>query len=225
MSSLISMPTFERRDSVFTSLQCKSSAYGSDHYDLLCILHIADQLNIDILPITWMTALGRLGIGGQGQVEQSLINAATEFAFKRSRRTVGQNDGERHRAIVSEMVVLRSPEIRDHPNIIDLVGLGWDFDKGANKFWPVLIFPKASEGNLKKFLVGPQGKDLSLKVRLTFCENIISAMAKMHSCRRYLSCSDEETTNVHNKVFCMEILNRRISLCQKISMEISKLSS
>ena len=181
MASQNSFPTFERRDSLFTSLQCKPPPQPGSHYDLLSLLSIADQLNIDLFPITWMAALGHLGKGAQGQVQQALIDVSTNFAFKRSRRSPGQSDMDRYRAIISEMMILRTPGIKDHPNIVDLVGLGWDVDLVFNEVWPVLIFPAAPLGSLKQFLRSSEGRDLSLTARLQLCENILSAMTVMHS--------------------------------------------
>ena len=188
MPSLGSLLTFERRDSVFTSLQChQSSRVQHYHYDLLSAIFAADQLNIDLFPITWMVALDPLGRGAQGLVQQALVDIQTNFAFKRSRRSGGTNDQNRYCAIISEMVILRTPRVRDHPNIINLEGLGWDVDTEFDEIFPVLIFPKATYSSLYQYFDSPENLHLPLEKRLMLCGNIISAMLCMHSCRTMLT--------------------------------------
>src|SRR5436190_19411296 len=51
-------------------------------YGFIAVLGLAQRLCIDFLPVTWQAALGSIGEGGEGRINQSLINLQTSFAFK-----------------------------------------------------------------------------------------------------------------------------------------------
>lgn len=177
------LPKFERRDSVFSGVLSRTSSNApAFHCDLPALLYMADKLRVDIYPITWAAALGSLGRGATGQVHQSLVNLQTNFAFKRSIPSHGQSDEERYKSIISEILILSIDTVRAHPNIVDLIGLGWDVDWPKDRVWPVLIFQKAAFGNLEDYLKSPEGRAASLEEKTRLCRDIVSGLSCMHTC-------------------------------------------
>ena len=187
MASLKSLPTFERQDSMFSSVSCTPSRPSKFHCDLPSALFVADKLKLDIFPITWMSALGHLGKGATAQVQQSQIDIQTHYAFKRSLESAGQNDTDRYRAIITEMIVLRNATIKEHPNIVKLIGIGWDVNPARDSVWPVLIFPRASLGSLSQFLKSEEGIQASFEERIQLCREIASAISCMHACSTHVN--------------------------------------
>lgn len=152
-------------------------------YDLPSALSLAHRLGIDILPISWMPGLGSVGQGATGQVYQSRLDLNTEFVFKRSLPSpeADNSDSARYKAIISEMIILKHAPIRDHSNIVDLIGLGWDVNLRDEIVWPVLVFPKASFGNLHQFLETTEGAQMSFQTRIEFCTGMLMGLLTMHS--------------------------------------------
>src|SRR5271155_2395565 len=129
-------------------------------YGLIAVLALAQRLRIDFIPITWQAALGSIGEGGEGRINQSLIDLQTSFAFKRFK------GDERARApfqnIIREMIVLSQASIREHPYIVRLEGICWDIPQD-DRVWPVLVFQKAHFGDLYHFCRSGAGRDLSME--------------------------------------------------------------
>ena len=186
MDNLGRLLSFERLEYTVNSTSaavCASTEPADYHYDLPSVLWIADQLGIDLLPISWMSALGSVGEGATGQVYQSRIDSDTEFAFKRSMPSPGSDtsDSARYKAIISEMIILRHAAIRDHPHVVDLIGLGWDVNVTDETVWPVLVFRKALFGNLQQFFRATEGAQASFETRIKLCTDMLMGLLAMHS--------------------------------------------
>jgi hypothetical protein len=144
-------------------------------YSFIAVLALIQRLEIDLLPITWQASLDGLGQGGQGKISQALVNIQTSFAFKRFKHVKNDPFWE----IVQEMVVLRHPIVRDHPFIIQLIGICWDIPDN-NQVWPVLVFKKTHLGDLYRFTRSSIGGDLSLQNKIKICTEIGIALHDMH---------------------------------------------
>ena len=98
------------------------------NHDFITILEICQNLKIDFLPITWQPALDALGVGGQAEILQSLVNTALSFAFGRIKPFSRNEGAERiaYEALGSQLQVLAHPAIRHHENIVTLMGVCWD---------------------------------------------------------------------------------------------------
>lgn len=145
-------------------------------YGFIAVLALIQRLMIDLLPITWQAALGSLGRGGQGEINQALITIEMSFAFKRF-ESKGPDDP--YREVVQEMVVLRHPAVRDHPHIVQLIGVCWDVPD-SNHVWPVLVFEKTHLGDLDHFVGSGNGRSLRLEDKLKICVEIGIALRDMH---------------------------------------------
>lgn len=161
-----------------------------NHLDnLITFLAIAQKLEIDLLPITWQPALSQVGAGATAEIRQSLIHLQMSFAFKRfkdaawidaideSQRPKEMKTG--FRVLMSEIFVLRHPSVREHPNIISLLGICWDI-LPSGCVWPVLVFERTALGDLWSFAESEEGKNISIETRLKICADVATAVGDLH---------------------------------------------
>ena len=144
-------------------------------YSFIAVLGLAQRLGVGFLPITWQIALGRMGKGGQGGINEALVNVQTSFAFKLFNRS------QQHpfRAIAQEIVVLSHPIVRKHEHIITLEGICWDIPED-DQAWPVLVFQKSHFGDLYDFTKRERFQSLSVEDKLNLCADIGIAIRDMH---------------------------------------------
>jgi hypothetical protein len=209
-------PSYDHSSSsLYFSTHSEASPTPDDvSYDFITILESCQNLDIDFLPITWQPALDALGVGGQAEVRQSLVNISTSFAFGRVK--LGVKPGESfqeaevaaYRALRSQISVLAHPEIRSHPNVISLIGVCWDIrpqeegrlnqSVGGDyeprrspvaqqwKVWPVLVYEKTKHGDLACFMRSQYGRDLDVMRKLKLCMDIARGIRDMHRNRKDL---------------------------------------
>ena len=176
-----------------------SSSRNLKHYDFTTFLAVAQSLEVDFLNTTWHEGLGTAGRGATAGVQQALVDKSFNLAFK---RFVDISDPERLFAtLLSEILVLQQPVIRDHKNIIDLYGVSWDIqldkETGKSQIFPVLVFENASLfGSLDRFLERVPSvlhdvteskhefalKTLSVHERMRLCRDIGLAIQTLHVC-------------------------------------------
>jgi serine/threonine protein kinase len=162
------------------------------HHNFISFVALAHQLEIDFMDVTWQPALHLLGAGGSSQIHASnLVTKQLTFAFKssiprRGRLQLSQMgaDRQRFRSLVSEVLVLRHPEVRNHPNITKLLGVSWDVRN--NSVWPVLLFPKADEGSLEDFIHGSKGTNASLEELIRICADVALGLDTLHGNSTFL---------------------------------------
>ncbi|KAI1096930.1 hypothetical protein F5B19DRAFT_435203 [Rostrohypoxylon terebratum] len=142
--------------------------------EFLDILGHAQRLGVPILPITWNPMLDKLGEGLTSEVNQVLVSIQSSFAFK---RTVGPIDRS-YRALQSEMTVLSHPHIRNHPNILQLQGLCWDFSH-RTQIRPVMVFEKIFRGSVMRFME-LEGQNMTMTQRQSLCADITRAVRLLH---------------------------------------------
>ena len=185
-------------------------------YDFIMILELCQNLNIDYLPITWQPALDALGSGGQAEIQQSLISIALSFAFSRVKPLLrsGMAGRKAYQALASQIQILANPVIREHENIITLIGVCWDIrpkdtcikhatmsKEGARAnierfdaiqdvpscpwtVWPVLVYAKTKYGDLTCFSRSSAGKDLTVAQKLKLCKDMARGLRDMHYARK-----------------------------------------
>jgi serine/threonine protein kinase len=154
--------------------------------DLITFLSAAQTFNIPFVDITWQSALDTIGIGGTATIAQSQMSRDARLAYKRIKDEDKGDPDNVYRLLLSELSVLGHPAIRYHPNVIELLGIGWDVTS-EDAVWPVLVFQKSHFGDLKSFAVSEMGRNLTLGARVEICGNIITAIASMHEHGPYLS--------------------------------------
>ena len=169
-------------------------------FDLTTLLGVAQQHDIDFLPITWQPALDQIGQGATAEIRHNPMNLQTSFAFKRplfmSSFDIEEFESRILPSLIAEISILGSPTIRRHANIIHLEGICWEvFSKkqsvsrkepvleSEGGIVPVLIFKKTKHGDLHRFMAHGAGGQLSFLERLRLCSEIAKAVAEMHSHR------------------------------------------
>lgn len=162
---------------------------GNQPFNLITFLAIAQKLEIDFLPIIWQPALSKVGAGGTAEIRQSLIHLQMSFAFKvindaewmdKIDETQQLKEMKTHfHGLVSEILVLRHPSVREHPNIVSLFGICWDI-LPSGCVWPVLVFEKTALGDLWSFAESEEGKNISIETRLKLCADITTAVRDLH---------------------------------------------
>jgi hypothetical protein len=183
------LDSFEISGRLFQTAAPAKCTQTETQCDFLAFLSIAQNLEIDFLPITWQPALDNIGQGGTARIPQALINLQMSFAFKRlvstAQAQTEMDEIGKFRALIAEISVLRHPSIRNHPNIIRLEGVCWDVVSNSEKVWPVLVFEKAQHGDLHTFMGQAEGKRLTIEERLNVCIDIARAVMDMHSSSKY----------------------------------------
>ena len=146
--------------------------------DLIAFLSVVQNCNVDYLPITWQPALNTLGAGGSGMINQSTFIPNKPLAFKRFHDS-RDPDGD-FLPMMSEVLILSQPPIRNHPNIVNIEGICWEIKPRTEKAVPVLIFEKAS-WDLQQFMNVREGMDMVFEDRLKICVDVGGAIAALHA--------------------------------------------
>jgi hypothetical protein len=159
-----------------------------NHQNFIRLLEVAISLNVPILPLTWELAFETLGPdGATGRVNQAPFNSKFSLAFKRFNPEVTNPNlsmeefrNVQYNAMIAEMVVLSCPEIRNHPNIITLIGVCFEVSPVPDEILPVLVFAKASLGDLTKLV--SQCDALEPDEMMAICGEVAKAIRVMHQC-------------------------------------------
>ena len=168
-----------RSNGTFPRYSASTSRINGDaQSDLIAFLSIVQKCDVDFLPVTWQPALNTLGVGGSGVISQSAFMAEKPLAFKRPRDPENRNGG--FLPMMSEVLILSQPPIRNHPNIVDLEGICWEIKPRTENAVPVLVFEKAS-WDLQQFMNVGEGMDMSFEDRLKICADVGDAVTALHA--------------------------------------------
>lgn len=89
---------------------------------------------------------------------------------------------EKLEAILLELRVLSHPPLRNHPNIVQLMGVAWQGDaQDQNMKWPVLIVDYADKGSLLDVLESGPGLDFETKMSLF--QDVCEGLHALHTCK------------------------------------------
>ena len=100
------------------------------------------------------------------------------LAFKRFHDS--ENPDEGFLPMMSEVLILSQPPIRNHPNIVDLEGVCWEIKPGTEEAVPVLVFEKAP-WDLQHFMKVREGMGLAFEDRLKMCADVGGAIMALHA--------------------------------------------
>jgi hypothetical protein len=146
--------------------------------DIISYLTVTAALNIDIIPYTWLPDLEEIGRGRSGDVQQSIANLRTSFAFKTYDRLTLH---EAFEEATSEIRVLGDPRIRGHPHITALEGICWSISN-KGQVLPVLVSEKTTLGDLSTFMETNKTNPIPTETRISLCANMIRGVLELHSC-------------------------------------------
>ena len=175
-----SLVTFSASDLTDTNTAPEDYLVNGEPLDFIDFLAIAQHTKTDFLPITWDAYKELVGRGGSARISQSLINIKASFAFKRFSGDGNEQAGQFFKTLASEVLVLQSPAIRSHPNIVSLQGICWEFDLTSGTVSPVLVFPKAEHGDMRTYLSQEEGRAVPFGDRVTWCVQIAQAIDALH---------------------------------------------
>ncbi|ETS86985.1 hypothetical protein PFICI_00813 [Pestalotiopsis fici W106-1] len=196
-TSILDQESLFERPRLFSSYILDTSEDAA-RYNLITFLAAVQGLDLGIFSIPWQSARRAIGDGGTSQISQASVNPETSIAFKRvsTHDKLQLDDGEILRRLLSEILVLGHPEVRDHPHILDLQGVSWDVSVKADEnnassasaaspsssaVYPVLMFEMSRHGDLYNFAKSPNGQVMTIAARLEFCFMIGTAIATMHA--------------------------------------------
>jgi serine/threonine protein kinase len=92
-----------------------------------------------------------------------------------------REEKERLGDVILVLRALSHPWLRGHPNIIQLLGLGWETDSAnISRKWPVLILEYADGGTLEDFL--QRHPDMTFQERLKLCLDVLNGLDALHRC-------------------------------------------
>ena len=162
----------------------KISASDS-HADLLAFLSTAQSNHTDFLPIAWYPAYN-LGRGSFAILNQSPVKAELSFAYKWLgwNGQVQDEDTEDLSSSISELAILRHESVANHPNVITLEGISWEVAPENNRILPVLVFEKATYGDLFQFRDTEEGQNLDFRQKVSLCAQILDVLYTLHASRK-----------------------------------------
>ncbi|KAH6891535.1 hypothetical protein B0T10DRAFT_605779 [Thelonectria olida] len=112
-------------------------------------------------------------------VQKSALAIAYEerLSWRKSER---RDEKKLIQALFLEYRALSHPPIREHPNIVDILDLGWETDpKDWIVKWPVLILEYADQGAMTAFLAQMK---FSLETMTKLCLDIARGLTTLHDC-------------------------------------------
>ena len=96
-------------------------------------------------------------------IEEAQANASSNLGFKciKESEKLEKSEAEIFQMLTTEILILGHERIRAHENIVQLKGISWDVSLNR-KAWPVLVFEKASMGDLSDFMASQEGRAMSI---------------------------------------------------------------
>ncbi|KAI0442783.1 hypothetical protein F4803DRAFT_349416 [Xylaria telfairii] len=103
--------------------------------------------------------------------------------IKRPRKSILEQETYALVSFITELRVRTHAPLRDHPNIAQLRGVGWDFeDEEATNPRPLLLEELAPQGALDNFWARWDFVRLKFKSKLDLARNIAEGIRAMHDC-------------------------------------------
>jgi serine/threonine protein kinase len=145
------------------------------------LLEISDNASHEDL-LALLSAL-RVGRGGFAALNEAPVNKEVNLAFKRliSLGSATEKDTRSFLSSMKEIAILRHYNVRKHPNVVDFYGISWEVNPTGGQILPVLVLEKAPYGDLFHFRNSPEGKNLSVKTKLSLCTQIAEGLAMLHA--------------------------------------------
>lgn len=81
--------------------------------------------------------------------------------------------------LIKEITVLSDPRIMEHPNIVDLGGICWDFAQKED-VWPALVFEKSEHGDMSTMEALKDNELLRDDEILKLCLDVGHALVVLH---------------------------------------------
>ena len=153
--------------------------------------------NIPILPVTKPDIRTVLGQGASflvngAEVPETYVDPVSGTIFPQGmivalKRAVPHgSEMSRIRTIFNELLTMHHPPLRAHPNIVKLLGIGFETEgpSDAQNTIPVLIPECAELGNLAEVIETARKEDRPLKFeeKLSLCLDVAHGLEILHAC-------------------------------------------
>ena len=152
-------------------------------YNFINFLSVAQDAELDFVPIVWQSILGKIGEESRAEVNESLVTVDLSFAFKCVRAKERYSESERRRNyknLIAEVRVLGLVAKTQHPYLTRLEGISWDIASDG-EVWPVLMSEKTKHGSLFKFASSKEWQSLTVIQKLKLYTEAALAIRDMHS--------------------------------------------
>jgi serine/threonine protein kinase len=171
---------------------------SDNKFGFLTFISLAAVLQVNIILHGSIGPGDRWGVIGEGgsfivyknllpyvhkdQDTDKLWDSGSEVVLKRSRVGAGTKGTglsqieSRYKSVSAELLVLRHPPIKEHENILDLLGITWDFEDWDKSIWPVLILEYSELGSMDAF------DFMSLEYKIQALVDIAKALICLHNC-------------------------------------------
>jgi Protein tyrosine and serine/threonine kinase len=169
--------------------------------DLISFLSYVKAQKIPIIPISLPDVRSRLGQGvsflvNGAEMPETYVDRMTGIFFpkgmivamKRAIMNDSMTDiiGNRIKVIFNEVLTMRHPPLLAHPNIVKLLGIGFEVEgpTGFEHAMPVLIPECAELGNLAEILETARKEDrpLDFEEKLALCIDVAHGLEVLHAC-------------------------------------------
>ena len=182
--SLTSVGSFRRSISLLSSVEgIFSHDIGNGTRTLQDLVKLLQPLGLASYRGTDMHDIIRVGEGGSYQVFRCNHLKKQLVAAKIMRIPLEKSAEEkadfRRRVfcLIKDLEVMHHPPLAQHPNILGLLGYGWNL--AETSALPFLVTEYAERGTLRDFL---RNVPTSILSKLTLCGNIASGLHAMHRC-------------------------------------------
>lgn len=184
-----------------------SACPTSFHNDLLSFLAYIKTRQIPIFSIALPDVRSVLGRGASffvngAEMPESFVDEVTGEVFakdtlvalKRAVVPPGTKDiqdglAKRINLLYNEVLTMRHPPLTDHPNIVKLLGIGFEVEgpDSDRNVMPVLVPECAELGNLAEVLETAKREDrpLTFDQKLAFCLDVAHGLEALHACGEY----------------------------------------
>ncbi|KAF8545112.1 hypothetical protein BDD12DRAFT_906012 [Trichophaea hybrida] len=197
---------FSKVTSQIVKSNIKSIANTRPFFDYTSFLYYAAILKIDIIRVEDLITIARLGSGAtmtvfKGACPSRLPNQ--EVALKklnlelpRTRSTINPNAAELYQLLAAaslEVRVLSNTLLRQHPNIVDLLGISWEVlgaEEGKSESFtsirPILVVELAYQDyptldEYYKFCV-KNDVGITMDTKISIISNVADGLAAIHMC-------------------------------------------
>ena len=198
-----------RRSSAVPGASIHSAIYPTSSTtlqdNLISFLSYVKTQGIPILPVTLPDVRSVLGQGASflvngAEMPETYVDPSSGsvfpkgmiVAFKRAILKEGMNDPTASRIMVvfNEVLTMRHPPILAHPNIVKLLGVGFETEGpvGHEYAMPVLVPECAELGNLAEVLEIARKEDrpLAFDEKASLCIDIAHGLEILHACGQFL---------------------------------------
>jgi serine/threonine protein kinase len=163
------------------------------------LLALAQELNLQVLSESENARTERVGVMAGASSRVSILKLKRDIvvtplvsqASSKGQLVISKHipkgeiddESKRYEALIRELLVISHPPIVSHPNIVNLLAIGWEDteDRTMHKIWPTTILEYAEYGSLEDFF-DLEDTDTSWDVKLSICRDIATGLNWLHRC-------------------------------------------